>query len=67
MNDLSVIVGQNEQRTREKLVEKLKAEGYHVVYEKQQGTITIGEIRAFRTAGEGRAKLAGVKGDWVAA
>lgn len=64
MNDPSVIVAQNQRATSQKLVDKLKAEGYTVVIEKQAGINDIKNVYAFRDAAEAKQKLLGRVGQF---
>lgn len=65
MDDLSVINVKNERAKQERLITELKADGYHVVVEKQKGINDIKTVYAFRTAEEAKAKLLGKKGEFV--
>lgn len=48
MNDPSIIVAQNEKVANQKLIDKLKREGYTVVIEKQAGINDIKNVYAFK-------------------
>lgn len=62
MNDPAVISAQNSQHTKLTLAKKLKADGYHVVLEKQAGIDAIKEVYAFVNVAEAKQKLLGKEG-----
>lgn len=64
MNDPSIIVAQNEKAANQKLIDKLKREGYTVVVEKQAGINDIKGVYAFRDAAEAKQKLLGRVGQF---
>lgn len=65
MNDPSVIVAQNQRATSQKLVDKLKAEGYTVVIEKQAGINDIKNVYAFKEKAEAKQAFVGKQGEFV--
>ena len=64
MNDPSVIVAQNQRATSQKLVDKLKAEGYTVVIEKQAGINDIKNLYAFKDKAEAKQAFIGKQGEF---
>lgn len=65
MDGLSVINNKNLRAQNEALISELKADGYHVVVEKQPGINDIKKVYAFRTPAEAKQKLLGEKGEFV--
>jgi len=64
MNDPSVIVAQNQRATSQKLVDKLKAEGYTVVIEKQAGINDIKNVFAFKDKATAKQAFVGKVGEF---
>jgi len=57
MNDASVIVAQNQRATTQKLIDKLKQEGYTVVIEKQAGINDIKNVYAYKDKAAARTNI----------
>lgn len=57
MNDASVIVAQNEKVANQKLIDKLKREGYTVVIEKQAGINDIKNVYAYKDTATARVNI----------
>lgn len=67
MNDLSVIIAQNENVTKEAQINAIKASGRVALVQKLSGILNIGDVKQYDTVQDARQAAYGLFGQWYIA